>query len=119
MWVAKNSKTGKNYGEKFDSIYDCQNFIDSKLRILEYLYQRIVVIERKILEDKNYEIWAKEKRKGLGVGEEIMLMLQFTFTEFSKDILNMKDLAQDTYTDNNIIRCWNTEQKRFATGFDF
>ena len=30
-WIAKNSITGKTYGIKFDSIYDCQAFIDTKL----------------------------------------------------------------------------------------
>ena len=51
MWIAKNSITGKVYGKKYQSIYDCQDFINKRLSILEYEFQRAFSLEKQIEED--------------------------------------------------------------------
>ena len=54
-WIAKNSITGKTYGKKFNDIYSCQAFIDTKLFLLEYEYRRCFSLEEKICFDIEHE----------------------------------------------------------------
>lgn len=136
MWIAKNSVTGKEYGKKFDSIYDCQAFIDKHLKLLEYEMQRAFSMEETILRD----IEISQKAKNLS--EELCLRFQLCFSCFEDSYQNeqmrlivqdcfkkhsnqreldrkLTDLAKTNWQKNNIIRCYYVEQKRFADGFDF
>lgn len=137
MWIAKNSLTGKTYGEPFESIYDCQSFIDGHLKLLEYEFQRAFALEDKFLRDIEY----LQKRSG-DVCSDIALIFQLGVQSFSKMFededfkleiekcfVNKKKqreidyqligLAKTNWLSNNIIRCWYVEQERFADGFDF
>lgn len=137
MWIAKNSLTGKTYGEPFESIYDCQSFIDGHLKLLEYEFQRAFSMEERFLED----IECIQKSTGY-VAADMMLRFQIGIQHFAKMFddrefkleiekcfLNKKkqreiddkliSLAKTNWLHNNIIRCWYVEQERFADGFDF
>lgn len=137
MWIAKNSLTGKTYGEPFESIYDCQGFIDVHLKLLEYEFQRAFAMEERILED----IECIQKSTG-NVATDMMLRFQIGIQNFAKmfddDSFKLEvekcfskkkkqrelddkliSLAKTEWLHNNIIRCWYVEQKRFADGFDF
>lgn len=138
MWIAKNSVTGRTYGKPFKSIYECTSFIDNKLKLLEYEFQRAFALEEKFLED--IEVCLKSKGDIFG---DMQLRFQLGFDNLfnnSFDVDLMKLEIQKAFADkktsrkidkqidiyvrtnwckNNIIRCWNIEQNRFATGFDF
>lgn len=137
MWVAKNSLTGTIYGKPFDCIYDCQQFIDGHLKLLEYEFQRCFSLENALLDD----IERINKSTGSVLGD-ICLCFQFGIQNFSKRFedesfklevekcfVNKKQqrelddklisLAKTRWLSNNVIRCWYVEQERFATGFDF
>lgn len=124
-WVAKNSKTGEVYGKVYDSIYECSSYIEKKLYILEYLYQRIDVIESHIKNKEEFDRYLKEKYPdGCSFITEMVETLTYAINDVSKDIHDtltspIKEIARDNYIKNNIIRCYYVEQERFATGFDF
>lgn len=136
MWIAKNSVTGKEYGKKFKSIWDCQGFIDRNLKLLEYEMQRCFSLEQEFIFDIDNEC------EGGGLCE----LVNLHFDKFIKDMNNtdfanhIKIITQEAFKKgstqteidnalekyaktywhkNNIIRCYETTQKRWADGFDF
>ena len=134
MWIAKNSRNGMTYGKKFNSIYDCQNYIDKELFFLEYLYQRIEVIEGSIKNTNKFNEYLDKKYPNgcpfaLRLSEIMIFSMRPLKREFQKAIkaaFNDKEyqpktkiVAKKEYNSNNIIRCYYIEQKRYATGFDF
>lgn len=125
MWIAKNSITGTTYGDKFDSIYECQDFIDKNLIIIEYLSQRLKIIEHDFLSEEKFDRYMKSKYpNGYSILEMINERINYALQPILEDMKKSLDsdilrVATDKYTSNHVIRCWNTSQKRFATGFDF
>lgn len=127
MWIAKNSITGKTYGEKFSSIYDCQAFIDTKLIVLQYEFKKVFALENyiedslkerdvfQIIGDALKEFENADCMKDFRKAFE--MSLQGKKQQEIDDELNR--LALVRWSSNNIIRCWYVEQKRFADGFDF
>lgn len=133
-WVAKNSITGKEYGKTYDSIYDCQAFIDRELQILEYELQKTFSLEKEII--KNLKI----KEKKLGIQGIIMESINQALEDLkeSKEMKQLEDsikicmlekeekiheeirnLTKIYWSKNNIIRCYEKNQKRYAEGMDF
>lgn len=142
-WIAKNSITGITYGKKYRDIYSCQTFIDTKLHLLEYEFRRAFGLEQEVLRD------IKRKPTENGVGLVFQLInesledfkkesgLQDRFdiivdilcdeknkNKSKKEIQKLIDERLENYANsrwqkNNIIRCWNVQQERFADGFDF
>ena len=53
MWIAKNRATNEEYGKTYDSIMDCQNYIDTKLKVLNKFY-KLVEEEKRDLFKTNY-----------------------------------------------------------------
>lgn len=96
MWIAKNSITGKTYGNKFKSIYDCQSFID-------------------IITDALHSFESCDSMTEFR--EVVKMSLQGVKQSKIDNYIN--NCALSKWSKNNIIRCWNVEQNRFATGFDF
>lgn len=45
MWIAKNDYTGKTYGKKFSSIYDCDSYIENELKDVEKLTLQLFILE--------------------------------------------------------------------------
>ena len=133
-WVAKNSITGKEYGKTYDSIYDCQAFIDRELQILEYELQKTFSLEKEIIEN------LKIKEKKLGIQGIIMESINQALEDLkeSKEMKQLEDsikicmlekeekiheeirnLTKIYWSKNNIIRCYEKNQKRYAEGMDF
>ena len=122
MWIAKNSLTGYEYPVKFSSIYDCSDYIAKELFIIEYLSQRIFVLEKSITDEDAYNTWFKEKYgDDFNFALHIYARIEYALKDFMKDLSidEKPSVISDTYTKNHIIRCYNVEQKRFANGFDF
>lgn len=122
MWIAKNSLTGYEYTKKFVSIYDCQSYIDKELIIVEYLCQRIKVLEDYVDDDAKFDIWYKDRYGDSGnVAISIFARIEYALKDFINDLNSdsKPSVLTDNYTSNKIIRCWYVEQQRFATGFDF
>ena len=127
MWIAKNSITGKTYGKKFNSIYDCQTFINTKLGVLQYEFKKVFALEREIenslkerdifqiMSDALKEFENCDAMQDLRKGFE--MSLQGKKQQEIDDEINR--LALVRWSSNNVIRCWYVEQKRFADGFDF
>lgn len=137
-WIAKNSITGTTYGKAFDSIWDCQAFIDNSLKLLEYEFQRSMALEHEFLSE--IELCNKTKEKG--PIEMIGMRIQFAIQDFTKQVITEKTkmefekcfadkktqreidnklmkYVKTNWLKNNIIRCYNVSQKRWADGFDF
>ena len=126
MWIAKNSKTNETYGKKYESIYDCQNFIDKELYMLEYLYRRCECITKSIKNRKKFDEYMNKKYpNGYDVITTMVESLTWCLQPLQKDIKNLllgkeiKKIAENEYHSNNIIRCYYVEQHRFAEGMDF
>lgn len=130
MWIAKNSITGKTYGKKFKSIYDCQDFINKRLSILEYEFQRVFSLEQQIEEDIKdkhlsfFDIIQKnldEFKQETGIEEDLNAIVRFTLEGRKQKDLDeeLHRLSCTRWQKNNVIRCWNVSQNRFADGFDF
>lgn len=128
MWIAKNSVTGKEYGKKFDSVYDCQKFIDEKLIVLEYEMQKCFALEKETLErleNKSFmqiiqdalNSFAKES----GLQDEMKTIIEFSLQGKSQKALDeeLHRLVCARWQKNNVIRCYEVNQKRWADGFDF
>lgn len=130
MWIAKNSITGTTYGSKFDSIYDCQDFINTKLCVLEYEMQKCFALEFKIQKELNskaksfidliqesFQYFIKES----GIEEKTSIIADALFKKQTQKEIDkrLQDYANSIWQKNNIIRCYNVSQKRFADGFDF
>lgn len=111
-WIAKNDITGTTYGKVFDSIYDCQRFIDTDLVVLQYEWKRICALEKEILNEEDYKKWyadkyGKSNQNGLAL--DIFSRIEYAIFHFA-----------DNYSrSQNVIRCWYVEQNRFAEGMDF
>lgn len=133
-WIAKNSVSGTVYGVPFDSVYDCQSFIDKELLILEYEFQRVYSLEKDIISHLD------NKSKSRGLCFDIFSMLQQSLLDLStckhtkilkesikacflsnEDSLHDKiiSISKQHWCSNNVIRCYNLQQNRFADGFDF
>lgn len=130
MWIAKNSITGKEYGKKFKDIYDCQKFIDTDLVVLEYEMQKTFALENEILhrienKDKSFFSILQNAINGFandsGLKDDIKTIVEFSIQGKSQQELDQElhRLACSRWQRNNIIRCYETSQKRFADGFDF
>lgn len=128
MWIAKNSITGKFYGEKYESIYDCQSFIDKKLFLLEYEMQRCFSLEKDVVANLKkrsiFEIMQdafRDFENDSGIKDDIHAICEMTLSGRSQKEIDIEihRLAMCRWQKNNIIRCYNTEQQRFADGFDF
>lgn len=126
MWIAKNSKTNETYGKKYNSIYDCQSYIDRELYILEYLYRRCEVITKSIKNQDDFKKYMNKKYpNGYSVIQQMCECLNFAMEPFQKQIKKIllgkeiKKIAEDEYRSNNIIRCYNLGQHRYADSFDF
>lgn len=126
MWIAKNSKTNETYGKKYKSIYDCQKFIDTELYILEYLYRRCECITKSIKNQKKFDDYMKKKYpNGYDIITQMVESLTWCIKPLQKNFKKIlqgkeiKKIAQIEYHSNNIIRCYNVEQHRYADGFDF
>lgn len=139
MWIAKNSITGVTYGKAFSSIYDCQSFIDNSLGLLEYEFRRVFALEQEFIDE--YELFKKTKNKDIisciglriqtaikafsdSISDDGLIKLEIEKCFANKKTQREYDIKIDKYVrvhwlKNNIIRCWHTEQKRFADGFDF
>lgn len=110
MWIAKNDITGKTYGEPFESIYDCQKYIDTKLVILQYEWRRIAYLEEDQINEEKYEKWSKER-----YGKDKSIITEI----YGKIEYAIHTMAENKYRSQNVIRCWIVEQKRYAEGMDF
>lgn len=111
-WIAKNDITGKTYGKTFKSIYDCQKYIDTELLKLQFLYSMIVGLEYDIKTEDDFKKWyQKEYNNNDNIAIEFSARIQFAI----KDLFN--GLPRNPR--NNVIRCFNVQQNRFADGFDF
>lgn len=129
MWVAKNSITGTIYGtKKFSSAMKCQRFIDKKLSLLEYEMQRCFALERETIEDLNDKSFfetiqdvLKSFEEETGIQDDIKAVVEFSISGKSQQELDaeLHRLACCRWQRNNIIRCYDTKQERFADGFDF
>ena len=140
MWVAKNSLTGHVYGKEYNSIYDCQKFIDKELSIIEYLSQRVKVLEDHMDSTLQVENYMKTHNCSymmavVGCFEEVFkpfiddLVFSISLNEKEykvykkklkqEDKVSIKSLAYAEYCSNHIIRCYYVEQDRWADGFDF
>lgn len=129
MWVAKNSITGTIYGSKeFSSAMECQCFIDKKLSLLEYEMQRCFSLEREVIgnlkEKSFFEIIQdaiKSFEEETGIEDDIKAVVEFSICGKSQQELDVElsRLSRCRWQRNNIIRCYETEQERFADGFDF
>ena len=112
-WIAKNDITGKEYGRKYQSIYDCQKYIDTELIKLQFLYSLIVGLENDIEKESKFDKWFKENYKDNTDNIEVEIMARFQYA--FKGILE----GLPPNPRNNVIRAYNTTQKRFADGFDY
>lgn len=127
-WIAKNSITDKTYGKSFDSIYDCQNFIDKELCFLEYEMQRCFALEKDVeyrLANSHLSFWDsvfKVVEDSVNSCAE-SVRSYFELSLYAKDQKKcdkiLHDMAVVNWQKNNVIRCWYIEQERFADGFDF
>ena len=111
-WIAKNDITGKTYGKEFADIYECQKFIDTDLVILQYEWRRIAYLEEEEFDEREYQKFYKKnygKNENQGLGLDILARIEFGITQ----------LGNDNKRSQNVIRCYNTEQKRYARGFDY
>lgn len=136
-WVAKNSITGTIYGKKmYRSAMECQVFIDKELIVLEYEMQRTFALEQYVLDRLSLkdsgksiiECLVETFQKGLnevaeqtGLRDGIKSCIEFTMQGKSQRELDeeLHRIACVHWQRNNIIRCYETEQERFADGFDF
>lgn len=139
-WIAKNSLTGVTYGREYDSIYDCQEFITKELYLIEYLCQRVKVLEDSIKRRLEIDKYCEEHNCSYLFG--VVHVMQEMFKPFAEQLVNdfffvktkdtkeikkrlknvsnpIQELADKEFCSNNIIRCWAVEQERFACGFDF
>lgn len=130
MWIAKNSITGKEYGKKYSSVYDCQKFIDTDLIVLEYEMQKVFALEDDILrriknENKSFLAIIQSAIDSFaidtGFKDDIKTICEFTLQGKSQQDLDreLHNLACARWQRNNIIRCYNVSQNRYADGFDF
>lgn len=128
MWCAKNSITGKVYGGNFESVYDCQAFIDEKLFLLEYEFSRCFSLEKNLcdnLENRSLVYIINDCLREFTVSSDIektmSVIVDFTMKGKKQIELDaeLHRLACSRFQCNNIIRCYNVEQCRFADGFDF
>ena len=130
MWIAKNSVTGTCYGKKYKSVYDCQSFINKELCILEYEMQRCFSLEKEIIkdineEDKSFFDIIKDAIDSFGeesgLKEDLSVIVEFSLQGKSQQEIDRRlfELSCSRWQKNNIIRCFNVEDKRFADGFDF
>lgn len=130
MWIAKNSITGQTYGKKFDSVYDCQAFIDKELVVLEYEMRRCFSLERDVLDKiKNkgksfFDIikdGIEEFCNNSELQDDVRLICEMSLKGKKQKEIDkaLFDLSMTRWQKNNIIRCYNTSQNRFADGFDF
>lgn len=114
MWIAKNSITGRTYGKKYSSIYDCQQYIDSELSILQYEYMRICAIEEGLDDERDFQQWLNQHEEyNSSSVNSVVLMIQ------ARIAYAVSKFPFLTAHRNNVIRCYNVQQKRFADGFDF
>ena len=115
MWVAKNDITGQTYGKSFKSIYDCQKFIDTKLMKIQLFWGMAVGADNEYLKEEDYDKWFEEK---FGKESDNLPLLKIScWFEYMVHTTLANGLPKNPR--NNVIRCWNTSQKRYATGFDF
>lgn len=130
MWIAKNSITGTCYGKKYNSVYDCQAFIDKELCVLEYEMQRCFSLEEDVIlhlknENKSFFDIINDALKSFGedsgLKEDLSVIVDFSLQGKSQKEIDIKlhELACSRWQKNNIIRCYNLSQNRFADGFDF
>lgn len=130
MWIAKNSITGQTYGKKFDSVYDRQSFIDKELVVLEYEMRRCFSLERDVLDKIKNECKSlfdilkdafDEFSKESGLQQDVRLICEMSLKGKKQEEIDkaLFDLSMSRWQKNNIIRCYNTSQNRFANGFDF
>lgn len=125
MWVAKNSYTGKVYSPKFNSIYDCQMYIYQNLQELEWEYRKIILLEKYAENEKEtfnksfIEKLAYPIKKFIKECTDEFHHAQLNLKEVEKNSKKMQEKSKMIYTSNNIIRCYEINQQRFANGFDF
>lgn len=105
MWIAKNKDTGQTYGHKFNSIYDCQDFIDKELKD-----------EQK----EAFENFINSKSKKYTIDDLPKKYKKYSldYQQHIVNILNILERFRFSMCCNRIL-CWNTTQKRFCDGFDF
>lgn len=130
MWIAKNSITGKEYGKKYKDVYDCQKFIDTDLIVLEYEMEKVFALENDVLRRINNEgksffsiiqsaidSFANDS----GIKDDVHAIVEFSLQGKSQKELDQElhRLACARWQKNNVIRCYNVSQKRWADGFDF
>lgn len=101
MWVAKGKYNNKIYFKEFESIYECQDFIDNNL--INEMEEARVDMYRYLYEHGNHKgsSWPKH------------------YDDLDKTSKLYVDLIIRLNTLNNPILCWNVEQSRFCDGFDF
>lgn len=115
MWIAKNSITGKTYGKAFKSIYDCQEYIDKDLLFLQYEWKSLSKMESLYDDEECFLKWKSKNFKETGnfVIDTFQSRMQYLIEYLS----SMKSF--DGSHGQNVIRCYETSQKRYADGFDF
>lgn len=114
-WIAKNSITGKEYGKKFDSIFDCQNFIDTDLKFLQYEWKQIKHMEESYQDEVDYLKWYKKHygKENTNFCTEFYARIQYAVT------CVCQNKSFESVYGQNVIRCYYVEQHRFAEGMDF
>lgn len=100
MWIAKSKYNGTTYGKPYNSIYNCQAYIDKELKEESNKHRKLRAL--KIF---------KEKYK-----REPLKNMDSNFTKYMED--KFKLFAIEINLSNGIL-CWNIEQQRFCDGMDF
>lgn len=115
MWIAKNSITGKTYGKAFKSIYDCQDYIDKELLFLQYEWKSLINMESQFDDDQAFLKWKSKHFKETGnfVWDTFQSRIQYLV----ENMFAVKSF--DGAHGQNVIRCYETSQRRYADGFDF
>lgn len=100
-WIAKAKydPEGKTYGKVYNSLRECQNYIDSELN------------EEMEIQKENMYRYCYENGKHKGLPDK--------YDELSEEQKIWINLVISLNVWNNPILCWNVEEKRFADGFDW
>lgn len=101
-WIAKAKydPEGKTYGKVYNSLIECQKYIDNELK--EEMEKQKDNMYRWCYEHGNRDKKLPEKYDDLNDMQKTMVKLIVTLNVW-----------------NNPILCWNIEKKRFVDGFDW
>lgn len=114
-WIAKNEITGKTYGKAFESIYDCQKYIDEELVFLQYEWKSLMKMEEYYNDEQDFQNWKSKNYKETGIF--VIDTFQPRMQHFIENLFKVKDYDGPHRT--NIIRAYNIKQNRWAEGLDF